>query len=49
MVRHDPYDTDADATQYECRDCLHRVTAEEHTAVCPECDGPLRNVAVPRE
>ncbi|WP_435193918.1 rubrerythrin-like domain-containing protein [Natronomonas sp. EA1] len=36
------------APLYECEDCGARVTEERHTRVCPECDGFLRNIAIPR-
>ncbi|NHN58602.1 MULTISPECIES: rubrerythrin-like domain-containing protein [Halorussus] len=48
MVQHTP-DTGVPTKQYECRECLTRVTADEHRSTCPECQGQLRNVAVPRE
>lgn len=42
----DPY-TPAEPT-YECYDCGHRVPAEG-VGNCPECEGPVRNIGVPRE
>ncbi|WP_135805563.1 rubrerythrin-like domain-containing protein [Halorussus marinus] len=47
MVRTDTYSPDGGT--YECRRCLHRAEAPDHPGSCPECDGPLRNIAVPRE
>ena len=49
MSQHDPYSIESGQTQYECRDCLHRVTTAEAKWVCPECGGKLRNISVPRE
>ncbi|WP_435178724.1 rubrerythrin-like domain-containing protein [Halorussus sp. AFM4] len=48
MVQHIP-DMAGATRQYECRECLARITAEEHRSTCPECRGRLRNVGVPRE
>ena len=46
MVRTDPYDPDE--SYHECMDCHSRV-AGEGGGDCPECGGPLRNLAVSRE
>lgn len=40
----DPYDP-SDPT-YECRQC---GTRSETRGTCPDCDGPLLNITVPRE
>ena len=34
---------------YECIECQTRIIAEHYRADCPDCDGRLRNIAVPRE
>ncbi|WP_433631642.1 rubrerythrin-like domain-containing protein [Halomicrococcus sp. NG-SE-24] len=34
---------------YECRNCMRRVTTSSYQSTCPDCDGRLRNIAVPRE
>jgi len=47
VVRTDSYSPD-DGT-YECHDCLYRERAPDHPGSCPECDGAMRNIAVPRE
>jgi Zn finger protein HypA/HybF involved in hydrogenase expression len=49
MSQHDPYSAGGDSKQYECLNCLHRVSAAESKSSCPECGGTLRNVGVPRE
>lgn len=41
--------SDANGATYECHDCLHRVQATAFPGSCPECDGAMRNIAVPRE
>ncbi len=43
----DPY-TPREAT-YECYDCGCRVVVDGHQDACPECRGPVRNIAVARE
>ncbi len=47
MVRTD-FDRPETAT-YECNDCLERVRSNDFPGPCPECDGEMRNIAVPRE
>jgi len=47
VVRTDSYTPD-DGT-YECHDCLYRERAADHPGSCPECDGTMRNIGVPRE
>lgn len=34
---------------YECYECGHRLTIEGHQGLCPECEGRMKNIAVPRE
>lgn len=43
----DPYT--ADTAYYECASCAGRITTDEHVAVCPDCGGRMRNIAVSRE
>lgn len=48
MVRDDPHG--AADPRYECMDCGHRETeADVQRLVCNKCEGPLRNIGVPRE
>jgi len=47
MVRTDSYSPDGGT--YECQQCLHREEAPDYPGSCPECDGAMRNIAVPRE
>lgn len=47
MVRTDPYRSDE--PYHECMDCHNRVGADDGGGLCPECGGPLRNLAVSRE
>ncbi|WP_345413247.1 rubrerythrin-like domain-containing protein [Haladaptatus pallidirubidus] len=49
MIQHTPPNTGAEARKYECQACLYRVNAMEYRAICPECQGKLRNITVPRE
>ena len=46
MVHNDPYTPTR--SYYECLDCGHRETADS-LETCPDCDGRVRNIAVPRE
>ncbi|MEF8799797.1 MAG: rubrerythrin-like domain-containing protein [Halolamina sp.] len=48
MIPHAPNDA-ADEKLYECGSCLSRTAASSRPTACPECDGSLRNIAVPRE
>jgi len=47
MNRSDPYSPDESC--YECRSCGARTVTDGHLGSCPECDGDVRNIAVPRE
>lgn len=47
MVRSDPYTPST--YRFECRSCLTVLPTDERLSDCPECGGPLRNVAIPRE
>ncbi|MCU4742109.1 rubrerythrin-like domain-containing protein [Halobacteria archaeon AArc-m2/3/4] len=47
MVYHDPYTPER--KYVECLDCGHRTTAPETPESCPECEGAVKNIAVPRE
>jgi hypothetical protein len=47
MVRVDSYEP-GEATD-ECTDCLHRVQSDGFPGACPDYDGKLWNIAVPRE
>jgi predicted nucleic acid-binding Zn ribbon protein len=47
MVRADSYTPDL--YRYECVSCGFRRTTDDPMGTCPECDGTLRNLAVPRE
>ncbi|WP_335343084.1 rubrerythrin-like domain-containing protein [Halomontanus rarus] len=47
MVYHDPYTPER--KYYECRDCGYRTTGTDKPGSCPECDGLVKNIAVPQE
>ncbi|EMA44692.1 rubrerythrin-like domain-containing protein [Halococcus saccharolyticus] len=47
MVRTDPYRPEE--SYHECMDCHNRVAGNEESGPCPECGGPLQNLAVSRE
>lgn len=47
MYVSDPYTPTVN--RYECTDCLERTVTDERLSSCPECDGEVKNVAVPRE
>ncbi|WP_135828634.1 rubrerythrin-like domain-containing protein [Halorussus halobius] len=40
---------DSSTATYECHECRNRVEAAGFPGPCPECEGPMRNIAVPRE
>ncbi|MFC6767606.1 rubrerythrin-like domain-containing protein [Natrinema soli] len=46
MVYEDPYSPER--SHYECLRCGHRETTDSLES-CPNCDGTVRNIAVPRE
>jgi Zn finger protein HypA/HybF involved in hydrogenase expression len=48
MSRYDPY-TPTGAYIYECTECRTRIESEERIGDCPDCEGAVRNIAVPRE
>lgn len=48
MIQHAPSDA-TDEKLYECESCLSRTAASSRPTACPDCDGSLRNIAVPRE
>jgi Zn finger protein HypA/HybF involved in hydrogenase expression len=43
----DPYSPDEPV--YECQHCGNRTESSDHLTVCPNCDGEVRNIAIPRE
>jgi Zn finger protein HypA/HybF involved in hydrogenase expression len=43
----DPYDPEV--SLYECYDCGHHKKSTVHLAICSECGGSMKNIAVPRE
>lgn len=48
MMRPDPHG-DADP-RYECTDCGRRLSdGERETLICPDCEGPLRNIGAARD
>jgi Zn finger protein HypA/HybF involved in hydrogenase expression len=36
----------AEHNPFVCRECAHRVGPEAYRAVCPDCGGDLRRLAV---
>lgn len=34
---------------FECLDCGNRESSVDRLSACPQCDGTVRNIAVPRE
>ncbi len=48
MNRSDPYDPPS-GYLYECQECGARTWTEERLGTCRECDGVVKNLAVPRE
>jgi hypothetical protein len=46
-VTHDPYDPPETRT-FECVDCGHRLDDDHQPIGCPECDGDLQDLSVPR-
>jgi hypothetical protein len=44
----DPYSPNGQYV-YECRECMTRVRSETRVPGCPECNGAVQNIAVPRE
>lgn len=45
----EPEDDDSSLNTYECTDCGHRIQAEHQRNTCPECDGEMTDISVPRE
>lgn len=43
----DPYPPEESV--YECMGCGNRVATTDHLSICPDCEGDVRNIAVPRE
>lgn len=43
----DPYDPGESI--YECQYCGNRTQTSDYLTVCPNCEGDVRNIGVPRE
>jgi rubrerythrin len=44
----DPYDREPPFV-YECMACGHRIEAEHQPQDCPECEGQMQDLGVPRD
>jgi Zn finger protein HypA/HybF involved in hydrogenase expression len=38
-----------ESVTFECLDCGHRIDDPPEGRRCPECDGELQNISVPRD
>jgi len=47
MPHFDPYTPSRD--NYECRDCGTHTTSETRLTECPDCGGPVENIAKAQE